>query len=336
MKPLILLAFLGAICALVALKNTSASDKPDPTQVKTMDDLFAEVGAKVPGFAGFFYDEEGIATTSMVDGEIGLDTPDGERAKRALNEVFGENYVDGSDVRVVSAKYSFVQLKSWYDRFWTKVLAMPGVVSTDIDEVHNRLRIGIESWDAEKAPSSLIQEAGVPSDVAQFFLDELAGQDQCIQAPRSLTDPVCPRRGGLKILAYGSGKQCTLGFVVKRSNVTGFVTNSHCTDVQGGVDGTLFYQPAKPTTNPSLDYLGQESVDPTYFTGAPCPSGRSCRFSDSAFTPFAPGLWYNWGAVWRTQSVGDHVPGSIVIDETNATFRVTSATSWPASGWSSM
>jgi hypothetical protein len=130
MKALILTAFIGAIFALVALTNTSASDKPDPTQVKTMDDLFAEVGESVPGFGGFYYDENGVPTVSIADGE----TASSADTKDAIDDSFGHDYVKGSTVQMISAKYSFLQLKEWYDQVWSGILEMPGAVSTDIDE----------------------------------------------------------------------------------------------------------------------------------------------------------------------------------------------------------
>jgi hypothetical protein len=81
--------------------------------------------------------------------------------------------------------------------------------------------------------------------------------------------------GGLQIERIGA--RCTLGVVGVRSSRNGFVTNSHCTSVQGGVESTSFGQPL------SLVFVGTESVDPPYFTGGVCPSQWRCRYSDSAF-----------------------------------------------------
>jgi hypothetical protein len=73
--------------------------------------------------------------------------------------------------------------------------------------------------------------------------------------------------------------------------VQGFVTNSHCTNVQGGVEGTRFYQQTIVGPAPVPTLVGVETVDPCYFPspGCPapwfsgCPRGRVCRYSDSAF-----------------------------------------------------
>ena len=94
----------------------------------------------------------------------------------------------------------------------------------------------------------------------------------------TLRDKVTPRRGGLQISSAGG--TCTLGFNTRVSSgllsFRSFITASHCTNVQGGVESTQFHQPF--ASNP----IGTEVADPVYFTGFPCPSGRRCRFSDAA------------------------------------------------------
>jgi hypothetical protein len=76
------------------------------------------------------------------------------------------------------------------------------------------------------------------------------------------------------------GFLCTLGFAAVRQGITGFVTNSHCTNTQGGVEGTIYNQPIFDFIN---NQVGVEIADPPYFTGGSCPAGKRCRFSDSAF-----------------------------------------------------
>ena len=85
-----------------------------------------------------------------------------------------------------------------------------------------------------------------------------------------------------------------------RNGVNGYVTNSHCTATQGGVQGTVEHQPiASGTTN----RVGIEIADPTYFTGSGCPAGRRCRRSDSSFIqvphPSGPAVTTALGTVAR-------------------------------------
>src|SRR5204863_9759371 len=69
---------------------------------------------------------------------------------------------------------------------------------------------------------------------------------------------------------------CTLGYIAKRGAATGLVTNRHCTNVEGTVDGTHYRQGG--LFDP---FAAIEISDPAIFTGGDCPEGRRCRFSDS-------------------------------------------------------
>jgi hypothetical protein len=56
-------------------------------------------------------------------------------------------------------------------------------------------------------------------------------------------------------------------------------TASHCTNRQGGVEGTQYYQPLSSTDN---TVIATEVEDPEYFRGGVCPKGKKCRYSDAA------------------------------------------------------
>src|SRR5439155_9649780 len=66
--------------------------------------------------------------------------------------------------------------------------------------------------------------------------------------------------------------------------VSGFVTASHCSDIQGGVDGTQYYQPLTQVTN---EHIGQEIADPGFIR---CARGRKCRYSDANFSQADAGV----------------------------------------------
>lgn len=83
-----------------------------------------------------------------------------------------------------------------------------------------------------------------------------------------------PLVGGLQI--ESTFFICTLGFVALKNGVPSIITNSHCTDTQGGVESTVFGQPLVATVT------AVESADPNYFTGGACPAGKQCRYSDAA------------------------------------------------------
>ena len=75
---------------------------------------------------------------------------------------------------------------------------------------------------------------------------------------------------------------CTISFNGYLGGAYGFVTNSHCTDNRGQVDGTHYTQ----GDDPFGAIIATEIADPPYFTGSPCPAGNKCRYSDSSFAQY--------------------------------------------------
>src|SRR5206468_1597259 len=83
-----------------------------------------------------------------------------------------------------------------------------------------------------------------------------------------------------------------------RAGVSGFVTASHCSDTQGAVDGTQYYQPLNQVP---AEFIGTEIADPAYRRNiAGCPHGRVCRYSDSNFSQGADGVAFTLGSIAKT------------------------------------
>lgn len=129
-----------------------------------------------------------------------------------------------------------------------------------------------------------------------------------------------PVPGGVQI-AF-SNFLCTQGFNADRGGVRGYVTNSHCTSIQGGNQNTIHYQ----NTNTSSNRIGIEQVDPTYFTGSPCPSGRRCRWSDSSWGRYDSSSTAQFARIARTSGVG-----SLTTTSTNR-FTITGVANNPTLG----
>ena len=108
-----------------------------------------------------------------------------------------------------------------------------------------------------------------------------------------------------------------------KGSARGVVTASHCTNTQGGVESTIFYQPTKLSSN----RIGVETIDPAYWTGSPCPSGNRCRYSDSAFAALDGTVSYGRGYIARTTGLG-----SVTIDANNPRFRISADLYWPNAG----
>jgi hypothetical protein len=294
---------------------SSASERGQEVQaesvdkVVTLDDRFAQIATEVPGFGGMFFDENGTPTVYMLD-DRAVDHRLVTKIEQALGQtVLGGEQLPKTGLQVLQGQYSFLQLKRWYDQMWVPVLEIPEVVMTDIDEAKNRLRIGVENLGMEPVVEEYLAQLGIPREAV------VIEQTDPIVMLTSLRDRHRPLVGGLQI--NFSGFLCTIGFNAVRQGVNGFVTCSHCTDIQGGVEGTVYHQHlASGTTN----RVGLEIADPTYFTGSPCPSGRRCRRSDSAFVqvphPSGPSVTQSLGFVARPNS------GSFAWNGTN-TFRIT-------------
>ncbi len=152
-----------------------------------------------------------------------------------------------------------------------------GVVFTDADQTTGRLVVGVENKGLTRAVEQRLRVLGVSAEMVDIV------ETPAIHQLATLQDQVRPLAGGLQI-RFG-GFLCTLGFNAVLGGVEGFVTNSHCTDVQGGVEDTSYYQPL--TQIPS-QLVGTEIVDPVYL-GSTCSGNifpvrnRVCRWSDSAF-----------------------------------------------------
>lgn len=272
--PKIVVAVLGAVCLLAASPTDaepSPADRGASASHRTLDDLFAEVNARVPGFGGVYVDEDRGVLNVLT---VGRGRP--EEAQRALVEVLGDASLGALEPVALPARYSFGELKTWFDQSAHEVLALDGVTSADIDEVENRLAFGVADVSREEGVRAVLEEHGIPTEAV------VVRQVPPEPVQVSLRDAHRPVVGGLQISFKRDLNEpiCSLGFNVTRSGVRSFVTNSHCSAVRGSNEGTVYYQPLSPTS------IGGEWHDPAHFTGTPCPSGRRCRYSDSLVATF--------------------------------------------------
>jgi len=310
----LLLGGIGAIVwaltsstATEARLNAAASNGTPQTSAsnvggaRTLDDLFEQIAQAVPGFGGMFYDERGDLYVYL------LDPTQQALAETATAFVFGPGRVPKERVHVLQGEYPFSELKKWHDRM-VDVLAIRGVVFTDIDESKNRLTVGVHDPGTIGVVRQELDRLGVPQAAAKVE------QTEPITFATTLQDRVRPLLGGLQI--NFSTYACTLGFNAIRAGLGGFVTNSHCTNTQGGVEGTIYHQPiASGVTN----RIGVETVDPPFSTGGLCPAGRRCRYSDSAFAQRDAGIGADLGFLERTSALGSiQIAGSYRIAGTVA------------------
>jgi hypothetical protein len=156
--------------------------------------------------------------------------------------------------------------------------------------------------------------------VARLGIPEAAvviQETEPVRFAATLRDRIRPIVGGLQI--NFPGFLCTLGFNAIHNGQSSFITNSHCTNDQGGTEGTPYWQPLQ-----SVDpvQVGTEVDDPTYVWGPTsdgCPRGRRCRFSDASRAAYAPGISFQLGIIARTTGANNN---SFTIDPANPSFSI--------------
>ncbi len=294
-------ACLAVLASLILVSSLAADDAGRRGPALTSDRELARIAEHTPGFGGLFYDAEGIANVYLKDLRM---APQFQKA-------------GGPPVRIHRGDYDFRDLVTYKQRL-TDLMALPGVVMLDADEGRNRVRVGVEREAGTAAidqVSAALSSFGVPK---RAVIVEAV--DPIFQLA-TVRDRVRPVPAGVQI-AFG-GFVCSGGFNATRAGVAGLVTASHCTNTQGGVEGTVLYQ----NTNTSSNRIGVETADPTYFTGSPCPSGRRCRYSDSAFYRYDSSSLRELARIARTTGVG-----SLTISTTAPRFTITGTANFPSQG----
>lgn len=251
----------------------------------TTDDLFLEVGERIPQFAGLYFDGD-TPTILLTD----TSAPVAEAARSEIRRVFSIDNDALQAARVLPADFTFKELQT--ARVVARaLLSVPGVSRLGVDERRNRVSIAISDMAMRASLEARLRDAGVALDRVIIELGE------AVSAHQSLRDQF-KVGGGLQI--QNANGTCTAGFVAKRGGQRGLVTNSHCTEVQGGVEGTMIGQPSL-----GIRTIGIEVADPSYFSGGDaCPSGRRCRLSDSSFIALNPTVTGERGLVYRPAELG--------------------------------
>ena len=209
--------------------------------------------------------------------------------------------------------YEWNALQGWQDKATHAAFtASSAAVFVDNDETSNAIRIGVENADAEEKVRAAVKKAGIPGDAL------IVDQVEPIVRVATLRDVVDrPVRAGIQI--NFTGFLCTIGFnVIAANGQRSFITNSHCTATQGGVQNTQYFQPLQSVSPTSI---GTEVADPNYLTGiAGCPAGRRCRRSDSARVAYANPNNQSLGQIARTSGPNNRsleIVGSFTITSDN-------------------
>jgi hypothetical protein len=279
---------VAVLIAVAACSDRRSSTEPDaaPSLRPVQAPDLATLARVVPGFGGYYIDD-GVPTVYLTD------PAEAPAAARALGL---------SDVRVLRARYAYGQLDRWFQRVNYEAFEIPGVVFTDLDEAHNVVLVGVEHRAAAASVRGLAARLGVPAQALTVR------EAEPITFMATLRDQVRPVVAGLQI-NFGNFL-CSIGFNATSGGQASFVTASHCTNTQGGTEGTQYFQSLASQAN---SFIGTEVDDPTYFRNRNgCPRGRRCRFSDASRAAYAAGVSHSFGIA---QTSGPN-NGSITITGT--------------------
>ena len=290
-----------------------------------------EVARTVPGFGGYFIDESGAPTVYLTDPARRAEA---EQALAGFLASFGWST---ADLQVRQAAYDYLQLDAWYNQAWRQVLALPGAVSTDLDEARNRLRFtGVDAAALSRITSTLTG-LGIPGAAAVL---QLRGP---VRQALSVRDKTRPPHGGFQIQFFPTPASplvlvCTLGFNAVRNGVQSFITNSHCSNVQGGTDlRTDYYQSTRGGVLPNPDnFIAFEADDPQYVSGGECPLLRRCRTADASRAQYGAGQVFSIGKIARTTLLNTALASDdttyFQIDPLNPSYRITAEQPIPVQG----
>jgi len=286
---------VGLVAGTVLLAS-ACSDTTQPTSPSDLPDNPGPIGAlqqpddpialarQVPGFGGFFFDAQGTPTIYLKEASRRV------TAERALQPFFSVRGVSPTTMRVLKADFDWQSLERWQGQASTQALATRGAVFVDADETTNRVRIGVERGTSSAQVSAAIARLGIPASAV------IVQETEPVVQLATLQDRIRPVPGGVQI--NFPGFLCSLGFNATRSGQRSFITASHCTNTQGGTEGTPYWQPTQ-TVEPNQ--IATEVADPRYFRRRNgCPNGRRCRFSDASRAAYAGGTASALGSIART------------------------------------
>jgi hypothetical protein len=269
-----------------------------PAELPSADEL----ALRVPGFGGFYLDATGAPTVHLTRGA------DRGNAERALAGYLAARGLGAAALQVREGRYGWQQLERWQEAATIAAFeAAATAVFVDNDETVNRIRIGVEDLNGMGQVRAALARSGLPDDAVIIERAEPIAMVATLQ--NVVTRPV---QAGVQI--NFPGFVCSVGFNATSGGQNSMITASHCTNIQGGVENTPYYQPLQ-SSQPTQ--VAREVADPPYLRNGPgCPKGRVCRRSDAARALYINGVSGAVGVIAKTSGLGSL--------EVNGTFSITS------------
>lgn len=306
-RTLLRVVVAGAALAAVACREGSTPTAPDnglpDHALGALLPSTAELQRDVPGFGGYFLAPDGVPTVYLTRGS------DRGPAERALAGYASKHGIAPAAIRVREGKYLNQKVEKWKDDASAEVLDIPGAVYLDNDETINRVRIGVENMSAMALARQATERAGIPDEAVV-----IVPADPIVLTANLQNVVDRPVRAGVQI--NFPGYLCSVGFNATSGTEKSFVTASHCTNKQGGVEDTPYWQPLQSVDGTQI---ATEVADPVYRRGLPgCPKGRSCRYSDSSREAYVNPANQALGLIARTSGANNNsldIVGSFTITD---------------------
>lgn len=314
---------------------SSAADAPrravsiQPHSIRPEEQLYADLARDAGSTAGFYLDASGTLVVLV------RDDADNARARTAMQSMLSRGLLPpsltrrGPAISIQKAKYSFGELATWRDSIGSQLSGIDGVTSLDLDEVQNRVTVGIDPATQTAARSAVLQLAqslAIDTSAIGFRVHGYLkyGSTAAAMYSSSIFVHTDTLIGGIIVRTSsasgnnGNPGDCTIGFVADRNGVRAFITATHCTNVWGGgPDGTVMSQwPVRQ--------VGTETIDPNK---SQCGVWDWCRNSDAALFNVNAGVPSHRGLIARTtfRNNGYHNGGngSRTVDTNKPYFFVT-------------
>src|SRR5215510_14574280 len=174
-KMLVIVVVLCALLTVPLNSNTGNAAKSNPSalpvqaqtdQKGNSDEQLAEVAMQVPGFGGMFFDQDGTLQVYMAGQKEPLIATSMAFLEDVIaREIGGGERLSSRGMEIREGQYDFLTLHRWHQQMSPEVLAIPGVVSTDIHDGKNRLQIGItDEQGTAEAVGEALSKLGIPSE----------------------------------------------------------------------------------------------------------------------------------------------------------------------------
>jgi hypothetical protein len=149
------------------------------------EEYLFQIESEVPGFGGMYYGDEGDLVIRLEDLRLSRQAAAAVRRHLPGPGKRGRQEGPPAVIRFRHAEYSFVELNGCRQRIDQVVSGIPGVVSTDVDEVSNRVLAGVRTGAVVREVGRALAAASIPDGSV-----EVRTIERCTG-----TDPNCPPPG---------------------------------------------------------------------------------------------------------------------------------------------